>query len=256
MELIDPQSLLTLIPILLLVGVLIGSIGVGGILLVPALTYLTEISVHAAIAAAMFSYLFSGLVGAALYASRGSIRWSSGAWLCAGAMPGAFLGALAVSLMPADLVKLIIAVFVVFAGINALSKQAATNQSGHASAAGWLLLIGFVVGVCSAITGTGGPLVLVPLLVWLKWPVLTAVGLSQLIQLPISLLATIGNIRFGSVDFQLGIALAVVMVVGVVMGSKLAHKLPAAYLRRVVGVVLGMLGVWMLLQGVLALTAA
>jgi len=43
--------------------------------------------------------------------------------------------------------------------------------------------VGFVVGVGSALTGTGGPTLLLPLLVWLRVPMLTAVGLAQAIQL-------------------------------------------------------------------------
>ena len=46
------------------VGVLIGAIGIGGVLLVPMLTYVLGISIHVAIATAMFSYLFTGIVGA------------------------------------------------------------------------------------------------------------------------------------------------------------------------------------------------
>ena len=37
------------------VGVLIGAIGIGGVLLVPMLTYVLGISIHVAIATAMFS---------------------------------------------------------------------------------------------------------------------------------------------------------------------------------------------------------
>ena len=66
------------------VGVLIGAIGIGGVLLVPMLTYVLGISIHVAIATAMFSYLFTGIVGAFEYARRGSVNWSKGVWLCLG----------------------------------------------------------------------------------------------------------------------------------------------------------------------------
>lgn len=244
----DPLSIIILVLIVIFVGVLIGSIGVGGVLLVPALTYLCGVSVHVAIAAAMVSYLFSGLVGAVLYARKGSISWVSGGWLCLGAMPGAYIGAMAVSHMPADSVKLAIAIFVVFAGVNALVQPGTSVGNSKSDSAFWLIVIGLFVGFCSAMTGTGGPLVLVPLLVWMNWPVLSAVGLSQLIQLPVSLLATLGNINHGQVDFTLGLGIAVVMVIGVTIGAKSAHRLPAASLRRIVGVVLGLVGSWMLWQ--------
>ena len=53
-----------------------------------------------------------------------------------------------------------------------------------------LLVIGAITGFGSALTGTGGPVVLVPILVWCEMPILAAVGLSQAIQMPIALLAT------------------------------------------------------------------
>ena len=75
------------------IGVLIGCVGIGGVLLVPALAILGAVPVHAAIAAAMFSYLFSGGAATWVYARQGSIDWRASAWLGAGAMPAAFAGA-------------------------------------------------------------------------------------------------------------------------------------------------------------------
>lgn len=239
-------SIVLLTPIILVVGVLIGSIGVGGVLLVPALTYLAGIEIHIAIAACMLSYAFSGIVGATIYARHKTIRWESGLWLCIGAMPGAYLGALVVSLLPARTVTLVIAVFVVMAGINALRNPGDVSEDKRNESKMLLLFIGVVVGIGSALSGTGGPLLLVPLLVWLNWPVLTAVGLSQIIQLPISLLATAGNFLHGQVDVMLALGIAAIMIVGVSIGARLAHKLPALQLRRIVAVVLSFVGLLML----------
>lgn len=239
-------SIVLITPIVLLVGVLIGSIGVGGVLLVPSLTYLAGIDIHIAIAACMLSYAFSGIVGATIYARHKTIRWESGLWLCIGAMPGAYLGALVVSLLPARTVMLVIAVFVVMAGINALRNPGDVSENKRKKSKTLLIIIGLVVGIGSALSGTGGPLLLVPLLVWLNWPVLTAVGLSQIIQVPISLLATIGNYLHGQVDVMMALGIAAIMIVGVTIGARLAHKLPALQLRRIVAVVLSLVGMLML----------
>lgn len=231
----------------LLAGTLIGCIGVGGVILVPALVYLGGVEVHVAIASCMLSYLFSGGLGAIMYARRGSIRWSMASWLCVGAMPGAFLGAAALSLAPGKLLELIIAVLVIFAGVNALLKRAASSGEaclGH----GRLAAIGLVSGFGSALSGTGGPLILVPLLVWLQVPALTAVGLSQVIQVPIAVLATIGNVTYGHIDWGLGTAIAVLLMLGVVLGARIAHAVPAATLRRVVAGVLVVVGIMIVLR--------
>src|SRR4051794_13243823 len=86
------QRMIAVAALALVSGVLIGCIGIGGVLLVPCLT-LAGVDVHTAIGASMFSYLFAGAIGVALYARHGSIAWGSASWLAAGAAPGALLGA-------------------------------------------------------------------------------------------------------------------------------------------------------------------
>jgi hypothetical protein len=95
-----------------------------------------------------------------------------------------------------------------------------------------------VTGYGSAMSGTGGPLLLVPILVWLKMPVLTAVGLSQVIQLPIAALATWGNLVYGNVDIAVGLGIAILLMAGVAAGARIAHWVPARVLRRIVALVL------------------
>jgi len=106
--------------------------------------------------------------------------------------------------------------------------------------------IGVFTGFISAITGTGGPLVLVPLLIWLKVPALAAVGLSQIIQIPIALLATGGNLIFGQVDFALALGISAMLVIGVIFGARLAHRLSRETLKRFIAFVLLAVGATML----------
>lgn len=234
----------TLIGIGLVVGVLIGCIGIGGVLLVPSLNYIAGIPIHVAIASCMFSYLFSGIVGATMFARRGSIRWWMAGWLCLGAMPGAYLGAATVSVTPAAGLELLIATVMVLVGANALI-QTEEPATGRELPGPKLILIGAIAGFGSAMTGTGGPLVLVPILIWLKTPVLMSVGLSQAIQLPIAVLATLGNWVHGAIDFSLGLAIAVTLMVGVALGARISHAVSARALRRLVALVMVAVGVAM-----------
>lgn len=228
------------------VGVLIGGIGIGGVLLVPILTYLFTLDVHVAIAAAMFSYLFSGLVGAVIYARRRSINWKMALWLFAGATPAAFVGALVAAATPTRGLEFVIAVLVVFAGVNALRPVDEDAGGERSPGSGALAAIGVVTGFGSALSGTGGPLVLVPVLVWLRVPVLTAVGLSQAIQLPIAALATAGNFINGTVDMVIGGTIAGALMIGAAIGARLAHAVSQATLRRVVAWVLVTVGLFIM----------
>lgn len=224
------------------VGGLIGVVGVGGVLLVPVLTYGFGIEVHVAIAAAMFSYVFSGPVAATVYARQGSIKWKMAFWLVLGAAPMSFLGAMAISVIPPLGLELIIGGLVGFAGVNALRKSGrVADRDGDLSASA-LVVIGGLTGFGSALTGTGGPLVLVPMMVWLKVPVLTAVGLSQAVQFPIAALASAGNFFYGTIDLILGAVIAAGLMVGAAVGARLAHRFSPAALRAIVAWVLVLVG--------------
>lgn len=241
-------SIAGLIVLGIAVGALIGGMGIGGVLLVPALHYAGGIAVHAAVSSCMIAYLFGGAVGAVEFARRGSIRWSMAGALGAGAMPGAFLGAATLSVTPAAAIEMVIAALALMSGLQALRERGASGVSYRPIGNLALFAIGALTGYGSALSGTGGPLLLVPILLWLGTPVLTAVGLSQVIQLPIALLATAGNLRFGQVDFALGGALAVLLMIGVTLGARVAHAIATATLKRVVALMLIGVGTSMVLR--------
>ncbi|NKB56569.1 MAG: TSUP family transporter [Alphaproteobacteria bacterium] len=234
------------------VGGLIGAAGIGGVLLVPFLAYVMGIDIHLAITAAMFGFIFAGLMGAVLYARYGSIRWAMAGWLIAGAMPAAFLGAFTASASAAGVLEAAIALLLLFAGSNALRPSIQRNTAERVLGPAALIAIGAVTGYGSAMTGTGGPLILVPLLVWLRFPVLTAVGLSQATQFPLASLATIGNFVFGEVDIAIGAAVAVGLALGVAVGAKIAHSVRANRMKRVVAWVTIGVGVFIAARLVIA----
>ena len=75
------------------VGVLVGGVGIGGVLLLPALNYMGDIPVHTAIPVCVFSYIATGAVGVAIYSRHGTVNWVLAVKLCLGGLPGAYLGA-------------------------------------------------------------------------------------------------------------------------------------------------------------------
>ena len=238
------------------VGVLIGGVGIGGVLLVPTLTYVFGVGVHEAIGAAMFSYLFSGMVGAVIYSRRRSINWTMAFWLFAGATPAAFAGAVLSSAIPARGLEFIIALLVLFAGVNALVTQGDDVREERILGGPALIGIGAATGIGSALSGTGGPLILVPFLIWLKVPVLTAVGLSQAVQLPIATLATAGNFLYGSVNIVVGVVLALTLMAGAAVGARIAHAVSRTTLRLVVAWVLVAVGIFIIARILRAMLGA
>ncbi len=252
----DLQFLLVMAATGLIAGVLIGCVGIGGVLLVPALVYLGGIEVHVAIATCLWVFLFSGAAGTALFARRGSIDWRMAAWIGAGAVPTAFLGALVMALTPGRALEFIIAALVLFGGVSALGRGRASAPRADRPGATALAAVGALTGFGSALSGTGGPLILVPVLVWLRLPALAVVALGQVIQIPVAAFATIGNLVGGALDFALGTAIAAALVVGVVAGARLAHAVQTRTLERIVAVVLVLTGAFLLARLALGPVAA
>ena len=230
----------------LFVGVLIGCVGIGGVLLVPILTYIFHIDIHIAIAAAMFSYMFSGIVGTLIYAKKGSIEWPQTIWLIIGAAPAAFVGAKITLTIPGQYLQLLVSLFVVIAGINAMRNQKSIKASQKITNPCALLSIGVITGIGSALTGTGGPLFIVPIMVSLKIAAHTAIGFSQAIQLPIASLATISNLLYGSVDLIVGGVIATGIIIGSTFGAKLAHLFTSTKMNHILAWVLVTVGIMMI----------
>ena len=219
-------------------GVMIGCVGVGGVIVVPALVYGLGMPIQDAIASAMMGYILTGVIGTAIYARSRSIRWELAGWIALGAAPGALIGALASNLVDPRILEFGVGALALLSGLNALAGRRGGDEEGRALGKGQLVGVGLVTGVLSAVTGTGGPLVLVPILIALKLPTLAAVGLSQAAQIPIALLATIGNFAYGEPDVSQGLALGLGLAAGTWAGAKAAHALPRKALERIAAAVL------------------
>lgn len=100
----------TIIEIGLFAGFLIGSIGVGGVIVVPALAYLVDIDIRRAIAVALMGYVLSGVVGTLRYARKGSIRWRTARILVVAAAPATIAGAFMTHEISPVLLKILVGV--------------------------------------------------------------------------------------------------------------------------------------------------
>jgi len=227
-------------------GLMIGCIGIGGVILVPALVFLAGVPIRVGIPAAMMAYILSGLVATTVFAQNRSIRWEMATWLCVGATPTAFAGAWAVSVVNPRLLEACLGLLTFLSGVNSLKTRNVPDGPEPGLSNKGLLVVGAVTGFLSSISGTGGPLVMVPIVISMSVPVLVAVGLSQVIQLPVAIAATVGNALYGELDLMLGGVLAASLTVGSWYGAKLAHVMPRATLRRIVSIVLIVVGVFIL----------
>ncbi len=109
--------------LVLVVGMMIGSIGIGGVLQVPVLHFLGGVPIHAVIPACMMAYLLPGIVGGLVYHRHGSLHGPSAWQVCLGAVPGALLGAWLLPLAPGLILEVPIALLILFSGVDALIRR-------------------------------------------------------------------------------------------------------------------------------------
>jgi uncharacterized protein len=222
----------------LLVGIAIGATGIGGVLLVPALCVTAGLDPGSAIAVAMWSYMFTGVVAALIYGRRGQIDWRSAVLIAATSLPAALMGSLAIAGMSNDLIAIAVIAMLLNCAFSLLRPERASRATPGSSprlSLRSLLGVGVITGFGSSVTGTGGPVIALPILHHLGMPLLAAVGIAQALQLPIATAASIGHLASGSVDPARATLIAVVVSAGVVCGALLAPSLPLRPFRILVG---------------------
>jgi uncharacterized membrane protein YfcA len=225
---------------------------VGGILLIPALMALGGLPIHVATATALFTFLFTGVAGTWLFQRRGSIDWRMTVPVCAGAIVFSYLGAMANARMEARALALVVALVIVFAGAYILLPSRRTDAMGHGSrgAARFAVLVGVgaVAGFGSGLSGAGGPLFSVPMMLVLGFAPLAAIGTSQVLQIVAAIFGTVGNLRYGSIDFPTAAWITVFELAGVVAGTRIAHAVGVAALRRMAAGLCVVVGIAMLVR--------
>lgn len=242
----EAMQTMSLLLIAVVVGLFIGAVGVGGILLIPALNALTPLSIQASMATALFTFIFTGIVGTVLFQRRGSIDWRLTVPMCAGGVLFGAVGAWANSRLDARPLGLLLAVLIVLAGFYTLfggrTNRAAAFEGRPQLQFVMLAAIGAVTGFGSGLTGVGGPALSVPIMVLLGFPTLVSIGVSQVIQILAALSGSATYLVRGTVDLQLAASLVLFEIGGVWLGVHLAHRVPARLLRGFVGVLCVVVG--------------
>ncbi len=247
-------SMLLLMVVSLTVGISIGAVGIGGILLIPALAVFGNLGIHEAMATALFTFFFTGVAGALLFQRRGSIRWNITAPVSLGAVSCGFLGAWANSRLNAPVLTLILSAIIVLAGIYTLRTHAANRQpmfeQRPARQRALLTGIGAVVGFGSGLTGVGGPAVSVPIMVMFGFAPLATIGASQVIQILASLSGSAANLHYGTIHYGIAFPVTVAQLMGVPLGVRIVHAVNAKALRRFIAILCILVGAWLIVRAV------
>ena len=115
-------------------------------------------------------------------------------------------------------------------------KEAPHSVEGPQHSRVVLAGVGALTGFCSALTGTSGPVVGLPVLVMIKMPIRASLGCVQAVQVPIAIASTVAylTLRPDTLDLILVMCLSTSLAPGVAIGACIASRLPAAELKLLV----------------------
>ncbi|MBQ9537095.1 MAG: sulfite exporter TauE/SafE family protein [Desulfovibrionaceae bacterium] len=246
-------TLIALYVICLVVGLLVGSTGMGGILIPPALVLLSGLETHVAMGTTLASFIPMNLVGCYLFWRMGHLDFKQALPLCLGGALSAGLFALLNNQIGANALTILLAILVLMAGYSAYKPAA---PSANAKAKLWikpwgLFTIGFVTGIAAGLTGAGGPLLAIAWMITCSMHPLAAIGLSMPYSIASALSATVSNFINHNLDFLCLVVVSSIELIGFLIGVILIRKMPVLFIKRLMAITCIVLGLFLLLKTII-----
>lgn len=249
------------------VGGLIGICGIAGFLLPMMYAGLLGFSVGQSLALSFLAFFVSGAIGAFNYHKQGNLDIRFSLIIGAGSFVGGLLGVKLNALVTPSQAKLLLYLVVLLSGLSILlrkdkpaGKASARNTSvGNATGNSaprdgllgspvFVVLFGFITGAICSLSGAGGPVLVMPLLVALGMPVHMSIGIALFDSVFIALPACAGYMMQCDLS-QIGMLVLITILAhggGVVIGSSNAHKIKQKPLKMGVAIFSICLSVYMI----------
>ena len=145
---------------------------------------------------------------------------------------------------------MVLACIIVIAGFNAVRtpKPGILNfyDAPNLPRQAFLLLLGMFVGVLSSLSGAGGPVLTIPILVFCGFPILAGISASMFHALVMCSVATFANYVYGFIDYHVLAWLIAIQLVGNYIGVRIASRLPVEHLRKLVAWVCMLIGFFLM----------
>jgi uncharacterized membrane protein YfcA len=244
--LLDPISM-----ILVLIGIGVGAgalgsvLGVGGgIIMVPALTFLGLPPAHVA-STSLFAVTSTSVSSTFEYSRQKRIDYKLGIQLSALAIPGAIVGAFVSDYLTEGSFKLAFGILLVLTGLyilyrNSILKEgseASRKQPAHVMIAVFAATFG--AGLISSVFGVGGGIIFVPImLLVMKMTMQRAAPTSQLTLMITSIAGVLTHSFLGHPDYIQALALSAGAFAGAQVGARLSKSAKDVLLQRLLGIAL------------------
>jgi len=235
----------------LLIGVSLGFFGGGGsILTVPLLVYVFGLDPKTAIASSLLVVGSASISGAYQHWHAGNVEIRTGLLFGAAGMTGAYIGGRVGAFLDGTLLLLLFASMMVLTSVAMWQGRRARSGSAPTKrATTHLILQGLAVGSFTGLVGAGGGFLIVPALtLWAGLSIRSAIGTSLFVIVLNTLAGFLGYLSHVEVDFMLIAAVAGMAIAGSFLGSRLAHRVDPASLRRAFAVFVGAMAVFILVR--------
>jgi uncharacterized membrane protein YfcA len=248
-------------------GTAAGLLGVGGgLIVVPALTLLLEARgvpgtalVHTAVGTSLATIAATSTASVWAHRRAGAVAWGQVRRMAPAITVGAALGAAVAAWTPGGVLRSLVGVFELVIAVRIGFGAAPQDPNGAPPRPGGALW-GLPIGAFSALVGIGGGTLTVPYLLRLGEPMHRAVGTGAACGLPIAVAGGLGFVltgwgaagvpspNLGYVHLPAFLAISVASMACAPWGARLAHRLPAARLKRYFAVFLAVVGTRLLIQ--------
>lgn len=264
------------------VGGLIGICGIAGFLLPMMYAGLLGFPVGQSLALSFLAFFVSGAIGSYNFHKQGNLDIRFSLIIGAGSFVGGLLGVKLNALVTPFQAKILLYLVVLLSGLSILlrrekpggnagnargagntgnAKNAGNSDTGTAAPSShsvptdgllgskvFVVLFGFVTGAICSLSGAGGPVLVMPLLVALGMPVHMSIGIALFDSVFIALPACAGYMMQCDLS-QIGMLILITVVAhgaGVVLGSSNAHKIKQRPLKMGVAVFSICLSIYMI----------
>lgn len=243
------------------VGLIVGVTGVGGgALMTPILVLLFGVAPAAAVGTDLWFAAITKMVGGTVHHSKGSVDWQVLRRLASGSLPAAVVTLVWLHLSGASQLRqglifnalggvlLLTALAMIFKkrthAFGQRLRSTAPEKFKRAQPAMTVVagvVLGFLVTLTSVGAGALGVVMLVYLYPYRMTPA-RLVGTDIVHAIPLTMVAGIGHMLMGNVDFGLLGNLLLGSIPGILLGSMFGSKLPENALRAAIAVVLVLVG--------------
>ncbi|WP_098721565.1 sulfite exporter TauE/SafE family protein [Acinetobacter baumannii] len=252
----------------MLVGFCVGITGVGGgSLMTPILIGLFRIEPHIAIGTDLLYAAISKFCGSMVHAKKLNIVWPIVLWLAVGSIPASFGTAwvlehyLSQSTHYKAVLTMVLGFMLTLTGVSIIFRtriekffnkfrnkentQTENEQLAVQNKRTYIVIMGIILGVFVTLSsvGAGAFGIMALVIMFPNLPMIRIIGSDVVHAVLLTLVAGLGHMSAGNVDFMLLMWLLVGSIPAIIIGTLICSHMPERLIRKILGITLFALGV-------------